>query len=63
MAGFDVSCTPCIGQGWTLYDLGGRVVQTGRMDASNVLSVPAGLYLLTIPELDLQEKLRVGTGY
>lgn len=62
-AGFDVSCTPCIGQGWTLYDLSGRVVQTGRMDASNVLSVPAGLYLLTVPELDLQEKLRVGTGY
>ena len=61
--GFQVSCSDCLGQEWVLLDLGGRVVTRGRLEAQNVFTVPAGLYLLSLPGWGAQEKLRVGAGH
>ena len=54
-SGFQVLCETCMGGQWVLLDLAGRAVTTGRIASHNDLTVPAGSYVLSVPELGLHE--------
>ena len=54
-SGFQVLCKTCMGGEWVLLDLTGRAVMTGRIESHNVLTVPAGNHVLSVPELGLHE--------
>ena len=54
-SGFSVLCESCMGHQWTLYDMTGRSALSGRIEAHNPVAIPAGSYVLSVPELDLHE--------
>ena len=58
-SGFSVECDGCLGLPWRLFDLTGRTVQQGRIEAFNGVTVPAGSYVLVLPTVGHQEVLPV----
>ena len=55
--GFSMDCVPCSGELFVLRDLTGRRVLSGRIELNNVLQLPHGTYVLSIPKMGFHQKL------
>ena len=55
--GFALKGVDPLGQRFEIRDLTGRLLVQGQLNAFNTLSIPNGIYVLTVPRLDFQRKL------
>jgi len=57
--GFNVTCSHCLGQTWSLLDAAGREVQGGALSSWNPWNAPKGIYVLSLPTLGLHSRVVV----
>lgn len=55
--GFGIQCVTCLGSPFEVLDLSGRTVFSGRLQSQNVLNLPMGNYVLSLPSLGVQQLL------